>query len=317
MADIHDRLSEMVDEALSTAKYDDNPSLKGNQDDLPDNLQKAIIDKSEVSEKVSKNPDDKTAQDVLDKIRSTIADLYKGDITGLKKDTKDIANTLGGTFEKEADNVNSKAVSVNEYGVEFDALKNAMNTKAPNISAFIKNFDKAMKEKGFDDKERQDIIDGLASTYGLKEGADIEVGHTDNEAHMLRADVYRIAKYAAELFAMLKKYEDMGEADFPHWWQAKIIKARDYMVGAKHYLDGEEKLTAIDQMMEPEMELDLADADVEIEDEAPEKEDKLQKLSKMMAEGKYPWEDCMVDQQKRYGSEETAKKVCGAIKAGR
>jgi len=30
----------------------------------------------------------------------------------------------------------------------------------------------------------------------------------------------------------------------------------------------------------------------------------------------YPWEDCIADQVARYGDEETAKKVCGAIKAG-
>lgn len=30
----------------------------------------------------------------------------------------------------------------------------------------------------------------------------------------------------------------------------------------------------------------------------------------------YPWDDCMKDQMERYGDEETAKKVCGAIKAG-
>lgn len=29
----------------------------------------------------------------------------------------------------------------------------------------------------------------------------------------------------------------------------------------------------------------------------------------------YPWEECMIDQMKQYGDEETAKKVCGAIKA--
>ena len=35
------------------------------------------------------------------------------------------------------------------------------------------------------------------------------------------------------------------------------------------------------------------------------------------AEGgaKYPWEDCIDDQTARYGDEETAKRVCGAIKA--
>ncbi len=30
----------------------------------------------------------------------------------------------------------------------------------------------------------------------------------------------------------------------------------------------------------------------------------------------YPWEECIADQIERYGDEETAKKVCGAIKAG-
>lgn len=32
--------------------------------------------------------------------------------------------------------------------------------------------------------------------------------------------------------------------------------------------------------------------------------------------GKYPWDECIADQLARYGDEETAKKVCGAIKAG-
>jgi hypothetical protein len=30
----------------------------------------------------------------------------------------------------------------------------------------------------------------------------------------------------------------------------------------------------------------------------------------------YPWDECVADQVARYGDEETAKKVCGAIKAG-
>jgi len=30
----------------------------------------------------------------------------------------------------------------------------------------------------------------------------------------------------------------------------------------------------------------------------------------------YPWDECMADQIARYGDEETAAKVCGAIKAG-
>jgi hypothetical protein len=50
---------------------------------------------------------------------------------------------------------------------------------------------------------------------------------------------------------MMDKYDDMpGEVDFPHWWQSKIIKAKDYMVAAKHYLDGEEKVAQIDAVMD-------------------------------------------------------------------
>lgn len=34
-----------------------------------------------------------------------------------------------------------------------------------------------------------------------------------------------------------------------------------------------------------------------------------------LMEDEYPWNDCIKDQKKRYGSKETAKKVCGSIKA--
>jgi len=89
----------------------------------------------------------------------------------------------------------------------------------------------------------------MAKNANLDE--DLDVGHQDDEPNMLKADLYRIAKYASELYQMMGKYDDMpGEVDFPHWWQSKIIKAKDYMVSAKHYLDGEEKMGQIDAMME-------------------------------------------------------------------
>jgi hypothetical protein len=89
----------------------------------------------------------------------------------------------------------------------------------------------------------------MAKNANLDE--DLDVGHQDDEPNMLKADLYRIAKYASELYQMMGKYDDMpSEVDFPHWWQSKIIKAKDYMVSAKHYLDGEEKMGQIDAMME-------------------------------------------------------------------
>jgi hypothetical protein len=63
---------------------------------------------------------------------------------------------------------------------------------------------------------------------------------------------------------MMDAYNDMpNEVDFPHWWQAKVIKARDYMVGAKHYLDGEEKVDQIDAMLDGP----VAEKKIEIDDE--------------------------------------------------
>jgi hypothetical protein len=79
---------------------------------------------------------------------------------------------------------------------------------------------------------------------------DLDVGHQDNEPQMLKSDLYRIAKYAAELYKMMDKYDQGGEVDFPHWWQAKVTKAKDMMVSAKHYLDGEEKVDQIDAMLD-------------------------------------------------------------------
>ena len=84
---------------------------------------------------------------------------------------------------------------------------------------------------------------------------DLDLGHTDDEPHMLKADLYRIGKYAMELYSMLEPMDHSDEEfDFPHWWQAKIIKAKDALVSAKHYLDFELKEPSIDMAMgiEPE-----------------------------------------------------------------
>jgi hypothetical protein len=56
---------------------------------------------------------------------------------------------------------------------------------------------------------------------------DLDLGHQDNEPHMLKADLYRIGKYAMELYQMVDGFEGKGEVDFPHWWQSKISNAKD------------------------------------------------------------------------------------------
>jgi hypothetical protein len=79
---------------------------------------------------------------------------------------------------------------------------------------------------------------------------DLDLGHTDDEPHMLKADLYRIGKYSMELYKMVDKFDNGQEVDFPHWWQSKIIKAKDMLISAKHYLDFELKKPQIDTMVD-------------------------------------------------------------------
>lgn len=161
-----------VAEASKTPKYDDDPSLKGGQKNLPDSLQKGIIDaakkKGVKSEAIAYMPDEKGE--------------FKRTDTGKK-----------------------------------DPMQVSMDNLLQRLKDEERLEDEAMTE-------------------------DLDIGHQDDEAGMLVADLYRINKYSGELCDMIKELGQLdGEVDFPHWWQAKVIKARDYMVSAKHYLDGELK----------------------------------------------------------------------------
>ena len=117
-----------------------------------------------------------------------------------------------------------------------------------------KQFD--MKEGKKEDMDKDGDID--SKDYLLKRDAaikkakgevkeDIDLGHEDNEPHMIKADLYRIGKYAMELYAMVEELEETGqEIDFPAWWQAMITDSKEQMVKSKHYLDFELKEPAID-----------------------------------------------------------------------
>ena len=108
---------------------------------------------------------------------------------------------------------------------------------------------------------------------------DLDLGHQDNEPHMLKADLYRIGKYAMELYQMVDGFEGKGEVDFPHWWQSKIVKSKDALVGAKHYLDFEINEPQIDAMVDVASEEDVIDVDVE---EKPSTLSIAEKLAKQL-----------------------------------
>ena len=105
------------------------------------------------------------------------------------------------------------------------------------------------KRRKEEDAKRQADYERFKKSKGLEE--DVDVGHTDDEPGMLKADLYRIGKYAMELYKMVDKFDEMdSEVDFPHWWQSKITKSKGMLVSAKHYLDFEMKEPQIDAMVD-------------------------------------------------------------------
>jgi hypothetical protein len=111
------------------------------------------------------------------------------------------------------------------------------------------------------EKKGKDLTgDGKAIKKSMQK-EDLDLGHQDNEPHMLKADLYRIGKYAMELYKMVDQFEGMGEVDFPHWWQSKVIKAKEMLVSAKHYLDFETKEPQIDAMVGVATQEDILDED--------------------------------------------------------
>ena len=87
----------------------------------------------------------------------------------------------------------------------------------------------------------------------LKE--DLDVGHQDDEPHMLKSELIRAGKMIQMLYQKIDKYDRMGgEVDFPQWWQKKIINANAMLDSAFDYLDGEEKVAQIDAVLDTMME---------------------------------------------------------------
>lgn len=87
------------------------------------------------------------------------------------------------------------------------------------------------------DTKRLQELAGIPVTESAMPVQRTAIGHVDNEKHMIRKRVYNIAKYAAELEAMLQSLPE--DSDFPGWWQEKIAMADKCISKAKHYLEGE------------------------------------------------------------------------------
>ena len=149
---------------------------------------------------------------------------------------------------KEIGDLNEENIGLADLGERgYIAGEKAAYTYGTLVTKLQNRPDKLAYNKGF----IQGVKDELGSYLSEDLTEDLDLGHQDNEPHMLKADLYRIGKYAMELYQMLDKFEGGSEeVDLPHWWQSKIIKSKDAIVGAKHYLDFELKEPQIDAMVD-------------------------------------------------------------------
>jgi hypothetical protein len=175
-------------------------------------------------------------------------------------------------FDQEVESVKqgmlaNKRALVSKYGKDAEKViqGNAVKKALKKIENLRQNQEmennklkEAVKAALMNPKKADLNKDGKLSSYEKTRGAaieknmqkeDLDLGHEDDEPHMLKSDLYHIGKYAMKLYQMVDQFEGKGEVDFPHWWQSKIIKAKEMMSSAKHYLDFELKEPQIDAMV--------------------------------------------------------------------
>lgn len=79
----------------------------------------------------------------------------------------------------------------------------------------------------------------------------ISIGHEDNEAGMMKQSAYEILKYAEKLYNLFDQHDSLNtQVDYPHWLQSLVIRSRDYVGKAAHYL--EFKQMELDTYQEPQ-----------------------------------------------------------------
>jgi hypothetical protein len=179
-------------------------------------------------------------------------------IMKMKKNKRGLVKRYGSDAEKvmygRATNIAKK---VTETQMEQSNLKELVRAALMQEKAgFSKEFDSDPALKG----GQKNLPDGLQKAIISKAkpaNEDLDLGHEDDEPHMLKSDLYHIGKYAMNLYQMVDQFEGKGEVDFPHWWQSKIIKAKEMMSSAKHYLDFELKEPEIDAAVDV---IDASDA---------------------------------------------------------
>ncbi len=188
---------------------------------------------------------EKTRGAAIEKNISEDADLESGQYGDPKVGNYDITsqndNEAGDIEALSAAGLEEAAGYIGDQPLR-DLLK--MGTADMNLWHVVKLIDAGI----LDDNDKLKALKALDSSRKLDE--DIDIGHEDNEPGMLQGDLYQIGKAAMELYELLDDMEGQGEVDLPSWWQAKIFKAKEAIVGAQEYLEFELKEPAIDAIVD-------------------------------------------------------------------
>jgi hypothetical protein len=237
-------------------------------------LVKSSLMKDEVEENKTYGPGELDFSGFITPEQRIVANAFMIDPTRTKFDYKNNAVTFPDPIQVELMRGGTAMLGSVKMGNRLGFVKGYFDEDGNEIEGnLIKMpYKNKMKENK---KEFPDLTgDGKVTKADILKGRgvdvkeDMDLGHEDNEPHMLKGDLYRIGKYAMELYQMVDQFEGQGEVDFPAWWQSKITKAQDMLVAAKHYLDFELKEPEIDAMV------GVASDEEILDDEAPMMEDK-------------------------------------------
>ena len=179
------------------------------------------------------------------KLSKSELDKREDIVLKMKKNKRDLVKKYG----KDAEAV--------MYGRATNMAKKATKeARDPKITELIKDALKNPKKADLNkdgklsdyEKTRGAAIEKAMDKDKVKE--DLDLGHVDNEPHMIKGDLYRIGKASMDLYKMVDQFDGMGEVDFPSWWQSKIFKAKEALVGAKQYLEFELNDPRIDAVVD-------------------------------------------------------------------